>query len=176
MENELNMNDSLMEGHEDVRQNRRFMTYVLRSLKEKKIKQVEILQKECYEILKQSNTDITKLVDEDKNNCNLNFLFLKNIVAHILVKEEKALCLKAVVEAYYVLLEQKEKFFDWITKENSENMTPLEIAVQYSNKEIIKYLFEIIKKTNEDKLKLTQNRNNLFHYAAKSNQSFPIVI
>ena len=91
------------------------------------------------------------------------------------MREEKLDYLKALTEAYYVLIEDKEKFFEWFTMENSENMTPLDIAAQFSNKDIIKYLYEILKKTNESKLRLTERRNNLFHYAAKCNQSYPIV-
>jgi hypothetical protein len=55
------------------------------------------------------------------------------------------------------------------------NMTALEIAVQRPNKEIIKYLYEIIKKTDENKLRFREKRNNLFHLAAKRNECFPIV-
>ena len=47
--------------------------------------------------------------------------------------------------------------------------------VQYSNTNPIKYLFDIIKNTNEKKLKLSEKRNNMFHSAAKSNECFPIV-
>jgi hypothetical protein len=58
--------------------------------------------------------------------------------------------------------------------ENSMNLTPIEMAVQRGNREIIKFLYEIIKKTDEEKFKL-ENRNNLFHYAAKRDECYPIV-
>jgi ankyrin repeat protein len=102
-------------------------------------------------------------------------LFYIFLVAHICVKKENLDYLKAIVEAYFILVENKEDFYNWITSENSEGMTPIDIACQYSNRETIKYLFEIIKKTNEKKLKLSEKRNNMFHSAAKSNECFSIV-
>ena len=83
--------------------------------------------------------------------------------------------MKAIVEAYYILIEDREKFYDWFTLENSEGITPLDLAAQYSNREIIKFLYDIIKKTNESRLKLVEKRSNFFHYAAKANQCYPIV-
>ena len=80
------------------------------------------------------------------------------------------------MESYYILVDEKERFYEWFTMENQDSMTPFDIAAQYSNKDIIKYLYEILKKTDENRLKLTEKRNNLFHYAAKSNHCYPIVI
>ena len=91
------------------------------------------------------------------------------------MKKENLDYLKTIVEGYYILVENKDNFFNWITSENSEWMTPIDIACQFPNKETIKYLFDFIKKTSEKKLKLAEKRNNLFHYAAKSNECFPIV-
>ncbi len=91
------------------------------------------------------------------------------------MKKENLDYLKIIVEAYFILVENKDSFFNWITSENSELMTPIDISCQLPNKETIKYLFDVIKKTSEKKLKLAEKRNNLFHYAAKSNECFPIV-
>ena len=59
--------------------------------------------------------------------------------------------------------------------ENNENLTGFDIAAQRGNKDVIKFLFEIISKTDEGKLRLTEKRNSIFHYAAKKNQCYPIV-
>lgn len=99
----------------------------------------------------------------------------KILVAHICVKKENFDFLKAIVESYIYLVENKEDFYNWITAENSEGMSPIDIASQYSNTNPIKYLFDIIKNTNEKKLKLSEKRNNMFHSAAKSNECFTIV-
>ena len=97
------------------------------------------------------------------------------LVVHHFVREEKMDYLKAIVEAYYVIIDDKEKFFNWFSAENSKELTPFDIASQRPNKDIIKYMYEIIKKTDEGKLRLTEKRNNLFHYAAKRNECYPIV-
>lgn len=93
---------------------------------------------------------------------------------HILVKEEKIESLKIIVEAYYLELE-KDIFYAWFTSENQEKLTGLDISAQKNNKEIIKYLFGKISKTEEKVLRLDEKRNTFFHYAAKKNQSFPII-
>ena len=59
--------------------------------------------------------------------------------------------------------------------ENKENLTILDIACQKGNKIIIKYLFSIISKTDESKLRLTEKRNSIFHNSAKNNQTYSII-
>jgi hypothetical protein len=171
--NNSHLNESFISNQEELIHNRKFITYIIRSLNQKRIKSMEMLHIECLDLLKQYNKDITNLIDEDKNNRNLIFYFI--LVAHILIKEDKFSYLRSIVEAYYHLIDDKDKFYNWLTNENSENMTPLEIAAHSGNKEIIKYLYDIFKKANEERLKISSNRNNLFHYAAKSNQSFSLV-
>lgn len=80
-----------------------------------------------------------------------------------------------MVDAYKYLIDENDRFFDWFLMENSQNMTVLDLASQRSNKEIIKYLYEVIKKADKNQLKFAERRNNLFHYAAKRNECFPIV-
>jgi hypothetical protein len=98
------------------------------------------------------------------------------IVVHYCVREEKVEFLKAIVESYLILVPNPAKFFEWFTLENNQNMNAFDIAAQRPNKDIIKFLYDIIKKTDESKLRLTERRNNLFHNAAKRNECYPIVI
>ena len=100
---------------------------------------------------------------------------ITNVVVHLLTKDEKTEQLRVIVESYYLFLEDKEQFYDWFTMENSEELTGFDIAAQKGNKEIIKFLFEIISKTDEGKLRLTEKRNSVFHNAAKKNQCYPII-
>ena len=100
---------------------------------------------------------------------------ITNVVVHLLTKDEKTEQLRVIVESYYLFIEDKEQFFDWFTMENSEELTGFDIAAQRGNKEIIKFLFEIISKTDEGKLRLTEKRNSVFHNAAKKNQCYPII-
>jgi len=81
-----------------------------------------------------------------------------------------------VTEAYYNLIEDKEIFYHWFCSENNDNMTPFDLASMRSNKDIIKYVYEIVKRREFFKYKLLEKRNNFFHYAAKKNECFPIVI
>jgi hypothetical protein len=166
------LNESLRSNVDEIKENRKFIKFLLKNLNAKKNYSVDILKRDCIELLKDFKGDISKITDEEKNSCKD---FNINVVIHYFVKEEKLEYLKAVVEAYYILIEDKEIFFEWFTRENSNHMTGFEIAAQRSNKDIIKYIYEIIKKTDVGKLKLNEKRNNLFHYAAKRNECFPIV-
>lgn len=102
-------------------------------------------------------------------------ILIKNIVVHILTADEKTEHLKIIVESYYLLVEDKEEFYNWFMMENKEELTGFDIAAQKGNKDVINFLFEIISKTDEGKLRLTEKRNSIFHYAAKKNQCYPIV-
>lgn len=110
-----------------------------------------------------------------KKKILVSIFFKKFIVAHYFVKEEKLESLRIIVECYYVLIEDKDKFYDWLLAENSDEMTILELVAQRPNKEIIKYLYDLINKTDESKLRINERRNNLFHLAAKRNECYPIV-
>jgi len=81
-----------------------------------------------------------------------------------------------VTESYFEIIEDKEIFYQWFCSDNSQNMNPFDISATRSNRDIIKYLYEIIKTQNFLKLKLLEKRNNFFHYAAKKNECFPIVM
>jgi hypothetical protein len=58
---------------------------------------------------------------------------------------------------------------------NRNYMTVLDISAQRGNKEIIKYLYSKVKDVDKSFLRLTDRKNNLFHYAAKRNECYPIV-
>jgi hypothetical protein len=96
-------------------------------------------------------------------------------VLHHCVREEKYEYLIAITEAYEYLLNDRSKFLNWFLGLNGANMNILDISGQRANKEIIKYLYSKIKDIDRSLLKLTDKRNNLFHYAAKRNECYPIV-
>jgi hypothetical protein len=67
--NESMVSESIKSVQEEIKENRKFINYLLRTLSQKKNLPSEILSKECMEILRNCEKDITKLVDEDRNNC-----------------------------------------------------------------------------------------------------------
>lgn len=96
-------------------------------------------------------------------------------MVHICIREEKFEILRVVTESYYDIIEDKEIFYQWFCSENSDNMNPFDLSAMRSNKDIIKYIYEIIKRRDFLKCKLLDKRNNFFHYAAKKNECYPIV-
>ena len=89
--------------------------------------------------------------------------------------EEKLEHLITTTDCYYLLINDHSKFFTWFLQANKDDLTPLDVAAQTGNKSVLSYLFEIISKTTETRLRLTDKRNNVFHNAAQSNQSYPII-
>ena len=89
--------------------------------------------------------------------------------------EEKLEHLITITDCYYLLINDNSKFFTWFLQANKDDLTPLDVAAQTGNKSILSYLFEIVSKTTETHLRLTDKRNNVFHNAAQSNQSYPII-
>jgi hypothetical protein len=59
----------------DVKENRKFINYLFRSLNSKRNQPYDILLKTCVEILRNSKKDITRIIDEDKNHCK-NYIIL----------------------------------------------------------------------------------------------------
>jgi hypothetical protein len=156
---------------EEIKENRKFIAILLRLLSQKKNLPSEALRKECIEILKTYERDITVLFDEEQNT---GIEVSLPLVIHHCVREEKYEYLVAVTESYEYLLD-RDRFFQWFLAQNSNNMTVLDIAAQRGNKEIIKYLYSRIKNIDKTVLRLTDKRNNIFHYAAKRNECYPIV-
>jgi hypothetical protein len=72
-----NRDDSILNesrsGIEEIRQKRKYINFVLRTLNQNRNKTFEGLFKECVEVLKQCGKDILTIVDEDRNNCNSLF-------------------------------------------------------------------------------------------------------
>lgn len=93
---------------------------------------------------------------------------------HLIINDNKFLVLKVVIEAYYLELD-KNVFYNWFTMESKESLTPLDLAAQKGNEEIINYMFEILSKTDEKILKLDCKRNSVFHNAALKNKVYPIL-
>lgn len=69
-----NTDDSVLNesrsGIEEIRQKRKHINFILKSLNQSRNKTFEGLFKDCVEVLKMCVMDILILVDEDRNNCN----------------------------------------------------------------------------------------------------------
>jgi len=52
----------------EIKGNRKFMNFFIRTLTQKKNLPSHVLQKECVEILQNCDRDLFRLQDEDKNN------------------------------------------------------------------------------------------------------------
>jgi hypothetical protein len=68
LKNDSILNESVKGAQEEIKENRKFIQYVFRTLNHKKNMQSDVLHKECVEILR-NRDNITKIVDEDNNNC-----------------------------------------------------------------------------------------------------------
>ena len=55
----------------EIKGNRKFMNFFIRTLTQKKNLPSHVLQKECVEILQNCDRNLLKLQDEDKNNRNI---------------------------------------------------------------------------------------------------------
>ena len=96
-------------------------------------------------------------------------------LAHLAIKLDKLERVEIIIEAYISLLGITDAFFDWLLAENNSNETPLELCVQYGNREIIRYMYTIVSRTTENKFRITEERKGLFHYAAMFDQCYPII-
>ncbi len=65
---EYSQNESLRSSQNEIKENRKFINFFIRSLNSKKNLPSQTLQKECIDILQSCERDILKLYDEDKNN------------------------------------------------------------------------------------------------------------
>ena len=123
--------------------------------------------------------DIQKSIIKVINNSEINPSVLINqkgeTLTHLIIKEDKLESLELIIESYISLLGFSDRFFEWFLSENKEGQTVLDICVRYSNKDIIKYLYEIVSKTTESNFRLKENRKGIFHYAAIYNKIYPII-
>ena len=129
-----------------------------------KKKDYEDIKKEIYQILKNCKINLENI----KNNSNETLL-------HILGKEGKYEPVKLIVDNYIELLGINETFFNWFCLENNEHLSILEIVCEKDNIKLINYIYEIISKTTEDRFRLKEKRNNIFHLAAKGNNSYAVI-
>lgn len=123
--------------------------------------------------------DIQKSIIKTINNSEINPSYLKNkngeTLTHLIIKEDKLESLELIIESYITLLGFSDSFFEWFLLENKDGQTVLDICVKYSNKDIIKYIYEIVSKTTESNFRLKENRKGIFHYAAIYNKIYPII-
>ena len=130
-----------------------------------------------YELL--NSDDIQKSIIKAINESEINPALLKDnngeTLTHLIIKEDKLDCLELIIESYITLLGFSDRFFEWFLSENNEGQTVLDICVKYNNKDIIKYIYEIVSKTTESNFRLKENRKGIFHYAAIYNKIYPIL-
>ena len=114
--------------------------------------------------LKELNEDILKIIDINNNT-----------LSHLLVNEENTELLILICNIYYLLIINKNEFYNWFLKKNNEHLTILDIASIKGKKEILEYLYQMISKTDGNKLNFNIKDNNIFHYSAKYNQNYSIL-
>lgn len=115
-------------------------------------------------LLREINQNICEIIDDNNNT-----------FAHLLVNEENIDLLKIVCDIYYLLIKNKDEYYDWFLKENNENLTILDKASIKCNREMLEYFYEIISRTDGRKLKFNIKKNNIFHFSAKYNQYYSIL-
>ena len=131
---------------------------------QKENKSEDELMKYIYDSLLQINPVITEIFDENSNT-----------FAHMLTFDEDLSLLKIICDSYYINLPNKNDFFDWFLFENNEEKTILDIASIKCNKEILEYLYYILIRTDENRLKFHIKRNTIFHYSAKYDKYYSIL-
>lgn len=156
--------DHQQKNPEEVKAIRKIMTKVLKKIASMKLSTTTEIIEEIVKLLTECGYDIVTLIDEEGNT-----------LAHLCVKESKSEALKIIVKSYIKILTKGDVFLKWLILENNEGLSPITLSAQKSNKEIIKFLYETIESNEEQALKITAKRNNVFHNAAKKNQCFPIV-
>ena len=126
-----------------------------------------------------NSEDIQKSIIKTINDSKIDPSYIKNIkgetLTHLIIKEDKLESLELIIESYITLLGFSDRFFEWFLSEDNEGQTVLDICVKYSNKDIIKYIYEVVSKTTESNFRLKENRKGIFHYAAIYNQIYPII-
>ena len=137
---------------------------VIDATKQYKNMNLDYLKESVKKIIKDSKISPEKIQNQDKET-----------LAHITIKLDKYERVEIIIESYINLLGINDVFFNWLLSENTSKETPLDLCVQYGNREIIKYMYSIISKTTETKFRITENRKGIFHYAAMFNQCYPII-
>ena len=148
----------------DIEKVNSIINEVLNLAKSYKLRNTENIQKSIIKIINDSKIDPSYI----KNNNG-------ETLTHLIIKEDKLESLEFIIESYITLLGFSDRFFQWFLSENNDGQTVLELCVKYSNKDIIKYIYEIVSKTTESNFRLKENRKGIFHYAAIYNQIYPII-
>jgi ankyrin repeat protein len=147
------------------------------------IEKVNSIIKEVLDLAKNyklmNSENIQNSIIKTINNSEINPSYIKNqngeTLTHLIIKEDKLESLELIIESYITLLGFSDRFFEWFLSENKDGQTVLDICVKYSNKDIIKYIYEIVSKTTESNFRLKENRKGIFHYAAIHNKIYPII-
>ena len=169
IENDNDDNDSIIYIDEentkpDIEKVNAVINEVLELAKNHKFQNTDIIQKSIIKTINQS--EISPSYIKNKNGETLT---------HLIIKEDQLESLELIIESHITLLGFSDRFFDWFLSENNEGQTVLDICVKYNNKDIIKYIYEIVCKTTETNFRLTENRKGIFHYAAMYNKLYPII-
>ena len=126
-----------------------------------------------------NSEDIQNSIIKTINDSKIDPSLIKNnsgeTLTHLIIREDKLESLELIIESYIALLGFSDRFFEWFLSENNDGQTVLDICVKYSNKDIIKYLYEVVSKTTESNFRLKENRKGIFHYAAIYNKIYPII-
>ena len=142
----------------------KLMTEIINTTKQYKNRNIEDLKENVIKLIKDSKISPEHLINQEKDT-----------LVHLAIRLDKYERVEIIVESYISLLGISDNFFDWFLSENSSNETPLDLCVQFGNKDIIRYMYSIISKTTESKFRITENRKGIFHYAAMYDQSYPII-
>jgi ankyrin repeat protein len=140
------------------------MTEIINTTKQYKNRNIEDLKENVIKLIKDSKISPEHLINQEKDT-----------LVHLAIRLDKYERVEIIVESYISLLGISDNFFDWFLSENSSNETPLDLCVQFGNRDIIRYMYSIISKTTESKFRITENRKGIFHYAAMYDQSYPII-
>ena len=132
--------------------------------KEYRNRNMDELRDNVIKILKNSKLEPDTIINHDKET-----------LAHLMIKTNIYERVVAVIQSYIALLGVNDSFFNWLLSENNQRETPLDLCAQYGNKQIIKYMYSIISKTTENKFRIAEKRNGIFHYAAMFNKGYPII-
>ena len=142
----------------------KLMTEIINTTKQYKNRNIEDLKENVIKLIKDSKISPEHLINQEKDT-----------LVHLAIRLDKYERVEIIVESYISLLGISDNFFDWFLSENSSNETPLDLCVQFGNRDIIRYMYSIISKTTESKFRITENRKGIFHYAAMYDQSYPII-
>ena len=148
----------------DIEKVKSIINEILNLAKSYKLRNSEDLQKSIIKTINESKIDPSYIRDTNGET-----------LIHLIIKEDKLESLELIIESYITLLGFSDRFFEWFLSENNDGQTVLDICVKYSNKDIIKYIYEVVSKTTESNFRLKENRKGIFHYAAIYNQIYPII-